>query len=148
MIERRLVFANGQAYDIAETKAYINLIFNRCDDDEFPISRKTEIDSILDDLVFMIEVDIFMFIPDPYTGILTDFSIWFGDHGQRDRTLEWFEDSLGTLETVDMIESDSESEIDDEEEWELIDAAHVLATIGSNPEEDDVSSWEECISNS
>lgn len=146
-VERHLLFSNGVAYNIHDTMNRCVVAWNEWEDGLIPAERINEIIHTLEDLVFMVDVDYDMFIPDPYNGILTPLDVWLRVHGVRDETFDlWEEMSIGTLDTMPLTDSEDDiSVIGEEEEWEMIQAAHVMMQIGQNPVFEPLSDIEECI---
>jgi hypothetical protein len=141
-IERNLIFANGNAYDIAATAQYIRDVYNRFNNENiFPESRLAECIAVLEDMRFLVEIDADEMMPDIYTGVLTVWPLWMRDHGVFDHRLSDLLLDAASIETISISDDpawDDEQDIDSEEEAEMIIGAHVLAEMYAEDQFDDM----------
>ena len=144
MIERRVIFSNGIAYDINETRMWLGGILVDRDNGLIDIERSVETNlmvciDVLEEEIYTTSVDLSRFIPDIYTGVYRHLDDWLYEYGIRHRTSNiiaaMFDENddltvaTWPLEDDDSIISALVDPITDEEEEELVRGAHILMEL-------------------
>ena len=94
-IERNLLFANGNAYDINATMDFVSTLFERSDGDTFPRFRFESIIGVLNDFKFLNLVDRDTLIADVWDDIYITVDYFLRDYGVVDHRVEYYIENMG-----------------------------------------------------
>ena len=136
-IERNLFFANGNAYDIQATMAWIRRMYEQSDEEIFPAHRFEAIMTVLIDLKYLRIVDMDYMIDDPHDGCLMTLDIFFRQYGMVDHRLQYWDESVHTFELTD----EETDEIDDEcieqdaDDHEMMIGVQILANLNAETQD-------------
>lgn len=113
-IERTIYFAHHVAFNIADTKIWMDELQDQLGD-AFPEFRYESIYAFLTDMQFAYHVD--GFLPDVNTGVMLPVDIWFTKWGVRMPRLEIIDDdtTVGTFSVTDSSFCLSDNSIIDED---------------------------------
>lgn len=133
-LERKFIFCNETAYDIALTMAKMEELYSNTAEEAFPYHVLESILATLSDCRFLVCLSTDELMPCPGVGGLLPLDMWLRRYGVVDHQVEYYlNDDIETLsltesEALATVDEDEEC-IEDDEEEELCFGVHLIGNL-------------------